>query len=198
MRDKASPWEWLAYVKIRAAGGVRDFAQEIEDEIRGIIHAGAKSCDPAELAAETRRMRMALEKERGGRSRTREVDIKYGPGGMLDIYFLTRFLQLRDDIRDDAEDRTTNFMLGSLRDKGSIDHDTYEALHAGYRFLSTLDHTLRMTLGRTTRLTAAKAHAIEIVASLMGLGSSDELFEQLTLHRLNIRSVFDELLPPQV
>lgn len=198
LRDSAAPWEWLAYVKIRGVGGVIEFAREVEQEVREIIHARAKSIDAGELASETWKMRMALEKERGGRNRTREVDIKYGPGGMLDVYFLTRYLQLRDDIRDDADDRTTDFMLGVLRERGSIDEEAYESLHAGYRFLSTLDHDLRLTLGRTTRLTAAKANAIDAVASLMDLSTSDELFEQLTLHRLNIRSVFEKYLAPRV
>jgi glutamine synthetase adenylyltransferase len=194
MREKAAPWEWLAYVKIRGVAGLHDLAKTVEKDIREIIYARAKSTDPAELASDTRRMRLALEKERGGRSRTKEVDIKYGPGGMLDVYFLTRYLQLRDDIHDDPDDRTTDFMLGQLRDRGSIDSETYETLHAGYEFLSTLDHNLRLILGRTTRLTAAKANAIEAVASRMGLTSSDDLFEHLNLHRLNIRSIFDEFL----
>lgn len=198
MRDSAAPWELLAYVKIRGVGGNLDFARTVEHEIREIVHGRAKEIAPAELAAETRRMRILLEKERGGRSRSKEVDIKYGPGGMLDVYFLVRYLQLRDDVRDVGRDRSTDFMLGMLRDRGSIDGEFYATLRAGYAFLSTLDHNLRLTVGRTTRLTAAKAHTLDIVASRMELNSVDDLFEQLTLHRINIRAVFDEFLTSQV
>ena len=198
MRSKAVAWEWLAYVKIRAVGGDLDLARTVENDIHQIIYERARLADPAELASETLRMRMLLEKERAGRIRSKEVDIKYGPGGMLDVYFAMRFLQLRDDIPDSTDDRSTGSMLQVLGERGSLAAEECRTMHDGYRFLSAVDHHLRLTMGRTTRLPAANSHALEAVARRMGLASTSELLQQLTIHRLNIRTAFDNILNTEV
>ncbi|MEO8042757.1 MAG: hypothetical protein ABI646_09125, partial [Acidobacteriota bacterium] len=194
VRASAAIWELLAYVKIRAVGGEMNFARELEQSIREIIHTRAGSIDPSDLANETRRVRTLLENEKVHVRRSKDVDIKYGPGGMLDIYFAMRYLQLRDNIPDRSEDRSTDFMLGVLRETGSLSAADHEVLLDGYRFLSALDHDLRLTIGRTTRLPTANQKALDVVSQRMGLASAAELVERLTIHRLNIRSSFDKIL----
>jgi glutamate-ammonia-ligase adenylyltransferase len=193
MRETADMWEWLAYVKIRGVGGDIDLARRVEAGLRRIIYERASKASAEELAAETRRVRLRLEKERG-RRRSKDVDIKYGPGGMLDVYFAMRFLQLRDNIPDSAEDRSTRNMLAMLRDMGSLSEADYDSLFAGYCFLSTLDHELRLAVGRTTRLPEANLKALDSIASRMKLSSAAELIEELTVHRLNIRAAFDSVV----
>ena len=195
IRDSADIWEWLAYVKLRAVAGDLELAQKVEQEIRDVIHRQAAVADALELAAETRRMRLLLEKEKARTRRAKEVDIKYGPGGMLDIYFAMRYFQLRDNIPDDPDDRSTDHMLEVLHEKASIDRTTFETMRAGYRFLSELDHALRLTVGRTTRLPAANTKALEQVCEEMQLPSVAVLLEELTMHRLNVRAAFDNLIP---
>jgi len=196
MRDTAAIWEWLAYVKIRAVGGEMKFAREVEHAVREIIHTRAAGIDPAELANETRRVRTLLEKEKVRVRRSKDIDIKYGPGGVLDIYFAMRYVQLRDNIPDRPGDRSTDFMLDVLRENGSLSATHHQIFIDGYRFLSTLDHYLRLTVGRTTRLPTANQKALNLVSQRMGLGSAAELVEQLTLHRLNIRNSFDDIVNP--
>ncbi|HKP68120.1 MAG TPA: hypothetical protein VJV05_02475, partial [Pyrinomonadaceae bacterium] len=159
MQNTAAIWEWLAYVKLRGVGGDMELARRVETEIRQIIHSRASAAAPSELAAETRRMRLLLEKERAGRRRSKDVDIKYGAGGMLDIYFAMRFLQLRDNVPDSNDDRTTGTMLDVLRNRGSLTEETHDTMIAGYRFLASLDHHLRVVVGRTTRLPEANTKA---------------------------------------
>ncbi|HEX6126761.1 MAG TPA: hypothetical protein VFZ23_15420 [Pyrinomonadaceae bacterium] len=198
MSETADMWEWLAYVKIRGVAGDIDLARTLEKDLRTIIHQRASTVAPSELAAETRRMRSLLEKQKARGRRSNDVDIKYGPGGLLDVYFAMRFLQLRDGIPDDSNDRSTEHMLAVLRDRGSLADREYETAVKGYRFLSALDHYLRLTVGRTTRLPLANVPALDRVASLMDLTSSAELLERLTLHRLDIRGAFDRILGTEV
>jgi glutamine synthetase adenylyltransferase len=113
---------------------------------------------------------------------------------MLDVYFAMRFLQLRDNIPDSTDDRSTRNMLGVLRDRGSLSEADYDSLFTGYRFLAVLDHELRLAVGRTTRLPEANVKALDAIASRMKLSSAAELIEQLTLHRLNIRSAFENVV----
>jgi glutamate-ammonia-ligase adenylyltransferase len=193
MRETAVPWEFLAFVKLRAVGGDLEFARQVEHETRAIIHEKARELDPAELAAETRRVRLALEESRTRNLRHGEIDIKYGAGGMLDIYFATRFLQLRDNVPDDENDRSTSFMIERLCASGSISDDVARELQAGYEFLAAFDHNVRLTVGRTTRLPVGNESAIRTIAERMALPSHSDLLEHLTLHRLNIRAAFEKL-----
>lgn len=194
LQTRAAVWEWLAYLKVRGVGGDRLLGETVERAAREIIHERAQNADRAELKSETRRVRERLEKEKSQSKRFREIDIKFGAGGMLDVYFAMRFVQLRDRIPDDAENRSTAFMLRVLLEKNSISREDYENFSAGYEFLSELDHNLRLTIGRSTRLPAANQKALRVICERMKLASFAQLSEKLTLHRLNIRASFDNIL----
>jgi glutamate-ammonia-ligase adenylyltransferase len=193
VENTAAIWEMLAYVKIRAVAGDMELATPAETESRGNIHRRACTIEHVELATETINVRRRLEAERG-RTRGKEIDIKYGSGGMLDIYFATRFLQLRDNVPDDAEHRATAPILQKLREEGSLSEEHFTVLLDGYNFFAALDHNIRLTVGRTTRVPIANRKALDVIAERMKIDSPDELLEQLTIHRLNIRNVFEEIL----
>lgn len=199
MRETAAPWEMLAFVKLRAAGGNMDLGSDIEAETRRIIHERAIQLDAGELAAETRRVRLALEQQRTRNLRSGEIDIKYGAGGLLDIYFAMRYLQLRYNIPDDSVDRSTRFMLerlvASIQKVPPLDSQlsTLHSLADGHDFLSSLDHSIRLIAGRSTRLSHGNQALLAQIAKRLDLPSSAALLEALTLHRLAIRSAFDAI-----
>ena len=194
--ESAAIWEMLAFVKLRCAGGLPEIGNNVETEARRIIHERARSISISDLAADTRRVRLALEKERSRSRRTGEIDIKYGSGGMLDVYFAMRYLQLIYDVPDDAEDRSTATMLERLAAHESLSElvSPLQELRTGYEFLATLDHNLRLTVGRTTRVPVANHAALTTIASRMNVGSPNQLIEHLTLNRLAIREAFDRIL----
>jgi glutamate-ammonia-ligase adenylyltransferase len=193
IREVAEIWEMLAFVKLRSVGGDNALGDKVEARTRRTIHDRAAALDVATVADETRRVRHSLEKQRARTRRGSDVDIKYGAGGMLDIYFAMRFLQLRDNIPDDPDDRSTAYMLGLLLAKGSLTESAHTAFSRGYDFLTELDHNLRLTVGRTTRLPFANKTAMLTTAAKMGLDSPDELIERLSLHRIEIRSAFEKI-----
>ncbi len=152
LKEESAPWEWLAYVKLRAVGGDQELGRMIETHARHRIHDTAAKFDPQELKTETRRVRDRLETEKGRRGRQTGTDIKYGPGGMLDVYFTARYLQLRDEVLDEGDDRSTLFTLERLREEGSLNEDDFLTLSTGYSLLRGIDHNLRLIMGRSTRL----------------------------------------------
>src|SRR6185503_14693435 len=156
-----------------------------------IIHGRASKTDRGLLRSETLRIRTLLERERGGRGR--EIDIKYGPGGMLDVYFATRYLQLRDYIPDRADERSTIAVLKMLRESGSLSQTHYDSLSSGYAFLSELDHNIRLTTGRSRRLPTNPATQ-NMIARRLSLSDRSALTETLALHRLTIRKAFEEVV----
>ncbi|HVF45975.1 MAG TPA: hypothetical protein VNA17_00265, partial [Pyrinomonadaceae bacterium] len=196
MSESAAIWEMLAFVNLRAVGGSAALGSRVEQSTRRIIHERAAALDTSELAAETRRVRLALEKQHCRAGRGAEVDIKYGAGGMLDIYFAVRYLQLLGPVIDYSSDRSTQLILDRLAADGSLAayHSSLPALALGYKFLSGLDHTLRLVVGRTPRLPAADHPALDEITRRMGCDSGASLIEQLTFHRLAVREAFNAIL----
>lgn len=202
LETRSAMWEWLAYVKLRGAAGDLNLAQETEFEARKIIHANAQKLGTQDsefttLTAETLRIRTRLEAEKSGSRSGKEINIKFGAGGMLDVYFAVRFLQLRDDVPDDADNRSTAFILKKLYQTESLSREDFHAFSGGYEFLTELDHQLRLTVGRSSKIPLANQKALAIVARRMNLNSVGELLEHLTIHRLNIRSSFENIFHVQ-
>lgn len=193
MSETAVAWELLAFVKLRAAGGDLALGATIEAETRRIIHKRAKKLTSYELADETRRVRHALEQQRTRNLRAGEIDIKYGPGGLLDVYFAVRFLQLRDNVPDNGGDRSTRSMLDRLLGNRSLSTESHNNFGAGHDFLSSLDHNIRLIAGRSTRLSQANEALVARIAKRMDLPSQAALLQDLALHRLAIRSAFDAI-----
>jgi len=194
LKARAAIWEWLAYIKLRGIAGDLDLAESVETEARKIIHQNASEVEIDELKNETRRVRERLEQEKSGNHKSKEIDIKFGAGGMLDVYFAMRFLQLRDNFPDKPEKRSTLFVLEKLRENDSLPEEDFQNFARGYEFLNELDHNLRLTVGRSTRLPIGNQAILQIITQRMKLASSQQLLENLTVHRLNIRASFDHIL----
>jgi len=194
LRERADVWEWLAYVKLRAVGGDLELGRSVEHAARRAIHERARRSDGETLRQETRRVRERLEQERAGGRTARTVDIKFAAGGMLDVYFAARYLQLRDDVPDEGADRSTQRTLARLRDAGSLNLANYQTLAAGYAALRTLDHHLRLIAGRSSRLPAAPDHPVlRDLARSTGHVSAASLAENLRTHMRSIRAAYDQI-----
>jgi glutamate-ammonia-ligase adenylyltransferase len=192
LTSRSAIWEWLAYVKLRGVSGDMKLALEVEKNARSIIHKKASAADKDELSRETRRIRSRIETEKTRGSK--DVNIKFGAGGLLDVYFAMRFLQLRDNVPDNDENRSTQFMLNRLFENHSLSAEDFSSLSQGHLFLSEIDHNLRLTVGRSNRLPLANKLTLQTISERMNLDSTDDLFEKLSLHRIEIRSAFDNIL----
>ena len=193
LRTRADVWEWLAYVKLRAVGGDLELGRAVERHARRAIHEAARRAAPELLRTETRRIRARLERERAAHT-ARTLDIKFGAGGMLDVYFAARYLQLRDDVPDSGADRSTHATLAALRAAGSLAEEDYRALADGYAALRALDHNLRLIAGRSTRLPNASDHPLLAdLARATQHTSSAQLRTTLNAHMQAIRASYERI-----
>src|SRR5215213_1336902 len=194
LRDESAPWEWLAYAKLRCVGGDHEMGKMIEMHARHRIHANAAKLDVNELKTVTRHVRERLEKEKGVRGRRLGTDIKYGPGGMLDVYFAARYLQLRDEVMDEGEDRSTAFTLERLREESSLTDEDFSVLCNGYSLLRSIDHNLRLITHRSTRLPDPNHVSATDVATRAGFESVSEMQETVTEQMRAIREAYNRIL----
>jgi glutamate-ammonia-ligase adenylyltransferase len=193
LKKRAGFWEWLAYVKLRTVAGELEFGRTIETAARNLIHELAHDADHYQLCAETQHLRDRLEKEKAT-NRGRGLDIKHGAGGMLDVYFAVRYLQLRDKVQDDYQDRTTIETLRRLRVAGSLGEADFLALADGYALLRSVDHQLRLIVGRSARLPAPEHPAFRDIARRLGYDDAVELMKQLTVCRAGIRRAYESIM----
>ena len=138
LETRAAMWEWLAYVKLRGAAGDLKLARETEAAAKKIIYANAQKLKAEDselktLREESRRIRERLEAEKSSKRTGKEIDIKFGAGGMLDVYFAVRFLQLRDAVPDDADNRSTAFILEKLHENESFNKEVALSFYCSFR-----------------------------------------------------------------
>lgn len=113
---------------------------------------------------------------------------------MLDVYFAARYLQLRDNVQDDTDDRTTAATLGRLRASGSLNDADFLALDEGYALLRTVDHQLRFIVGRSARLPAPEHPAFGDIARRLGFDAATELEKELNLRMAEIRKAYERIM----
>jgi glutamate-ammonia-ligase adenylyltransferase len=193
LKQRSAVWEWLAYVKLRAVAGDLELGKMIETHARHAIHEKAREIDSDELRQETRRVRERLEREKDRRRHQGDLDIKYSAGGMLDVYFAARYLQLRDDVPDEAEDRSTQATLERLEAAGSVDSPDYEALSQGYALLRAVDHQLRLIVGKLAALPSIDHPAFKEIARKLDYESASSLRETLLERMQAIRETYSRI-----
>jgi glutamate-ammonia-ligase adenylyltransferase len=193
VEKRAGIWEWLAYVKLRAVAGDWEFGRAIESQVRSRIHELGCETDADQLRAETRRVRERLAKERALRPNA-GISIKHGQGGMLDVYFATRYLQLRDNVPDDENDRSTAQSLRRLRDAGSLDEATFADLSDGYRFLRSVDHQARLVVGRSAALPLPQQSAFADIAQRLSCAGAETLSAELAEQMSSIHRAYERIM----
>ena len=203
IRHRSVVWEWLAYVKLRAVAGDLELGRMIETHARHAIHEQASTANKQDLQNETRRVRERLESEKGRRfgfhgrqsaaKNTSGIDIKYSAGSMLDVYFAVRYLQLRDDVSDEGEDRSTLRTLERLHANGSMDRNDYETLSAGYELLRAVDHHLRLILGKVSILPPVDYPAFKEITGRMSFATAEEFINELQEKMKAVREIYDRI-----
>jgi glutamine synthetase adenylyltransferase len=116
---------------------------------------------------------------------------------MLDVYFAARYLQLRDNVPDDDQDRTTSATLRRLQAAASLSEANFRALDEGYRLLRSIDHELRLILGRSSHLPLPEHPAFRDLATRLGYRDAALLSEELILRMANIRKAYEEIMLPE-
>jgi [glutamine synthetase] adenylyltransferase / [glutamine synthetase]-adenylyl-L-tyrosine phosphorylase len=187
LENRASAWEHSAYLKAREVAGDLHFGERARIAICEASFSAASRNES--LREELRDMRARQEKEK---SRGPRPNIKWGRGGMSDVYFVTRYLQLRDRIYFPPEQGTTA-LIAHLGELGSLDRESASALLAGYSFLRRLDHWMRLLLERPSPMLPVSSVALRDITRALGLSSVEEFEQGFAQRTTDIREVYDRV-----
>jgi [glutamine synthetase] adenylyltransferase / [glutamine synthetase]-adenylyl-L-tyrosine phosphorylase len=187
LTERASAWEHSAYLKAREVAGNLEFGERARTAICEACFEAASRNQTLQLELRDMRARQMKEKARSNRP-----NIKWGRGGMNDVYFVTRYLQLRDRIYFSPE-RGTAALVERLGEMGALDSRSASSLFIGYTFLRRLDHWMRLLLDRPSPALPASTIALRDLTRALGL-SSVTAFEEAFAHHTNaIREVYDRV-----
>ncbi|MFQ5587577.1 MAG: hypothetical protein ACE5F7_01950 [Nitrospiria bacterium] len=153
---KAAPFERQALIKLRAVAGSRALGHKCLAARDRFVYSGSawEKTDAVELRA--LQLDELVPKGR--------VNVKYSPGGLVEIEYLTQYLQIIHGHALPAL-RTPNTLeaLDALSKAAVIDTDTHHCLKKNYLFLRFLVDALRIVRGNAKDLLLPDAKSDEFV-----------------------------------
>ncbi len=195
-RTEAQIWERQALAKARVVIGLPALALSIDSVIRHSVYGSSIGLDGRN---EIHRLRMRMENEIA-RETEGNYNIKTGRGGMVDVEFITQYLQLKDGYRN-PEIRTPNTVgaLKEIRCAGLISLEDSEKLVDGYKFLRKLENRLRLLHDHSINDLAGDQRYLDKLALRLGYDPKlrhpgNELMKDYEATTEAIRDVYERVL----
>lgn len=189
----AELWERQAYVKARPVAGDPKVGAQAMEAIRTFVFSSPL---PADAAAKIAAMRRRMEEERLKRG-TGARNVKLGAGGMVEIEFLTQYLQLAHGREHEAvRDPHTLRALAALRASGALGEEAHRDIEAAYRFLRKVEGRLRIQGepgGSALPTSPAPLHrlALRLGYGGPGRGAGEQLLADFTRHTTRVRELYE-------
>jgi glutamate-ammonia-ligase adenylyltransferase len=171
---QAWTWEHMALLRARPIFGSAKARAELGDAIRSVLE---RPRDPAKLTADAVQMRADIARHKPPRG---PLDIKHGPGGLIDLEFAVHVLQLRHRL---GLQPRLEVALAELEAAGFVTADIDPAL----RLLTRMLVMIRLVSPNAEEPPAATR---PLVARACGLPDWDELLAAHAQARQRIRELW--------
>jgi glutamate-ammonia-ligase adenylyltransferase len=189
----ASSWTWerLALTRARAVSGPPALRASVEAAIRAAL---TRTVDAATIIADARAMREKLASQFPGRDKW---DIKFAPGGLVDIEFIAQALQLvHAPAHPDVLSQGTIGALQNLARAGMFGSDYAQALIDAALTQQSLTQVLRIAVEGPFKAEGASQGLKDLLARAGDAPNFEALERQLISAQANARAVFANVFPP--
>ena len=165
--DSAWTWERMALTRARVVAGPPALRNAVTAAIGAVLGAAG---EPQRIRADAATMRARIERELPPSG---PWDVKYRPGGMVDVEFITQVLQLVHARRDpDICHPTSRIALRRLADAGLLGAADAALLIRADHVWRTVQGMLRITLGRAVPETLPDAAARPLLRAVGSAGAA--------------------------
>ncbi len=190
-RDHAALWERQALTKLRPVAGDPVLGQNIATTARA--HTYHTPPPIGQIAAAVHHMRQRIEHELAGP--IPQLNIKTGPGGIIDVEFAAQYLQLAYGITC-PQLQTTNTVqaLGAAATLKPALAEHCTLLSEGYRFLRHLENRMRIVHDRSVDKLPKDPSDLQILARRVGYPDGPALAEAYSHWTSSIRAAYREIL----
>ena len=186
--SEAQPWEALTYTKLRFVAGDPEVARHVEGAVETLFRRFAVDSNFAE---DVRKMRRRLELVSAP-----ERSIRSAPGALYDADFLSGFLLVSKGVRPKA---------GTLRDRlwrcagaGVLEKQHAATLDHAAELCRTVEHVMRLVVGRKTRWLPSAEHSRQAVEKLtsqiLRRAFPDGLEQELSSTFVTVREIYECVL----
>ncbi len=163
----AAPFERQALIKLRTVAGDRTLGRQVEEHRDAFVY-GPEPWDEA-AALDLRRQQIKELVDRG------QVNVKYSPGGLIDIEYAVQYLQiLQGHGRPALRQANTLQALAALAQEDLISPEEAERLDKAYTFIRKLIDGLRMVRGHAKDLVLPETYSDDFVFLARRLGYTTE------------------------
>lgn len=185
------PWELLALVKARPAGGDASLLHDYFEMLEPILW---RDSIPREVLRGIREVKARVESERIPPDEDPDFHLKLGPGGLSDVEFLVQLLQLRHGGAEPGLRVTGTFpALRALHDAGVLAAADYHALQDAYLFCTRARLRLHLQKGTASDSLPTDRGATARLATSLGFDRTGELREQYRRYTRRARRTFESL-----
>ncbi|HSS13615.1 MAG TPA: hypothetical protein VLL04_06975 [Rhizomicrobium sp.] len=182
-------WEHMALTRGRLIAGALQLQARVAAEIRNRL---TQKREPAAIIADARSMRARMAETFPGRN---VWDLKYAPGGLVDIEFIAQALQLvHAPAQPEILSTNTIDALERLRQAGFLAQADAEALVGSARLQHALTQVLRIALDETPVIEEATPGLKTLLSRAAGVGSFAETQRRLEESQTRTRAIFDRLM----
>ena len=174
-RQEAWTWEHMALCRARPVFGSPAARQRTSAIINAILRLPR---DRAKIAGDAARMRAEMDRHKASRGR---LDVKLGPGGLVDLEFAVQVLQLTTHV---GLDTRLEVALGQLAAESLVPANIVDAL----KLLSRMLVMMRLVAPGDVKPTG---ETWQLVADACGASSWDELLAEHDAARQSIATVWN-------
>ena len=189
---RAQLWERQALIKARFVAGDVKLGREFMQMVHEAVYGRAVTAD--ELA-QIRQMRHRIETERGDQQHV-DLEFKTGPGGLVDVEFLTQALQLRHGhAHPQLRTAHTLAVLNRLTALGIIEEEQSALLRRNYFFLRRIESVLRRVENTSVSKIPAEDREQLRLAKRLGFPSAMDFLKTYRHATRKIRETYDQIFP---
>jgi len=182
-------WEHMALTRARLIAGAPQLKARVAAEIRKRL---TQLRDAGTIIADARSMRARMAETFPGRN---VWDLKYAPGGLVDIEFIAQTLQLvHAPALPEILDTNTIAALEKLRDAGLLAVPDADVLIAAARLQDALTQVLRIALDQTLEIEDATPGLKVLLTHAAEAGSFAQTQARLSDLQKATREIFNRLL----
>ena len=183
-------WERLALTRARIIAGPMSLQRDIEDVVRAALEHEA---DASVIAKDARSMRDRLVAEFPAKG---IWDMKFAPGGLVDIEFIAQSLQLQHGRSSpDILDPNSQVAIGKLQEKNILSAEDAQSLVSACELQNALTQVLRIALDGNLDARTATLGLKALLVRTSSLGNFAQLEETLARVQRAARNVFEAVLP---
>ncbi|MGC1105373.1 MAG: hypothetical protein WA876_02455 [Candidatus Acidiferrales bacterium] len=187
---EAQAWEAATYLKARPVAGNMALGEKMIEELHGILRrrfCAAAGGDTRELTRQLMHMRERLERERAEGA----TGFKCAAGGFFDIEYVIAYAALaRGEFA--AMPKNVLEQIASLEAAGAIRAEHARALRDAATFYRSLDHAIRLVLGRSSSALPEPAQIPRVNALMKewGVTMSGNLYDAVASTRRVVREIY--------